>query len=51
MFEDLCKVFRILSVPDSVISIFFTDYHEILLILIWHNYVIHLNFLSLYLLH
>ena len=34
MFEDLCKVFRILSVLDSLISIFFTAYHEILLILI-----------------
>ena len=35
MFEDLCKVFRILSVPDSLISIFCTAYHEILLILIY----------------
>ena len=36
MFEDLCKVFRILSIPDLLILIFFTDYHEIGLILICH---------------
>ena len=49
MFEDLCKVFRILSIPDLLISIFCTDYHKIGLILICHIiYVIHLDFLCLY---
>ena len=52
MFEDLGKVFRIISIPDLLISILCTDYHEIGLILVCHkNYVIHLDFLCLYLLN
>ena len=50
MFEDLCKVFRILSGPDSLFSIFL---YRLSRNLIDFNmpYVIHLDFLCLNLLN
>ena len=53
MFEDLCKVYHILSVPGSLISIFFNFVYRLSRDLIDFNipYVIHLDFFYLYLLY